>query len=261
MNKYKHTFVICAYKESPYLENCIRSLLKQTVSSEIIMVTSTPNEWIEKNSEKYGIPLYVNTGEGGIAQDWNFAYQHCDSDYVTIAHQDDLYFEHYTEKILENVTSDSLIAFSDYGEIREKQIITKNRNLMIKKILLFPLRNQWLQKSVWVRRRVLSMGNPICCPAVTYVKKNLPEQLFHVNFRSNVDWETWEALSGKKGKFVYVAQPLMGHRIHDGSETSATIQENLRTNEDYEMFRKFWPDFIAKKLARIYMTSEKSNEI
>ncbi len=38
----EHTFVICAYRESPYLEECIQSLRGQTVASEILMVTSTP---------------------------------------------------------------------------------------------------------------------------------------------------------------------------------------------------------------------------
>ena len=54
MSERNHTFVICAYKESPYLEACIRSLQAQTVPSRILMVTSTPNPWIEKCSEKYG---------------------------------------------------------------------------------------------------------------------------------------------------------------------------------------------------------------
>ena len=42
----KHSFVICAYTESPFLEECIQSLEKQTVKSTIKMVTSTPNEYI-----------------------------------------------------------------------------------------------------------------------------------------------------------------------------------------------------------------------
>ena len=37
-----HTFVICAYGESPYLEACIRSLLSQTEKSRILCATSTP---------------------------------------------------------------------------------------------------------------------------------------------------------------------------------------------------------------------------
>ena len=40
----KHTFAVCAYKESPYLEACIQSLLDQTVRTDIIVATSTPNK-------------------------------------------------------------------------------------------------------------------------------------------------------------------------------------------------------------------------
>ena len=86
----KHTFVICAYKESLFLEECIRSLKRQTVLGKIIMVTSTPNEFIDKMAEKYAIPLFVNEGPGGITQDWNFGYSCADTPYVTIAHQDDV---------------------------------------------------------------------------------------------------------------------------------------------------------------------------
>ena len=50
-NNNLHTFVICAYKESPYLEECIKSLKKQTLKSEIIISTSTPNDLIKKLAE------------------------------------------------------------------------------------------------------------------------------------------------------------------------------------------------------------------
>ena len=49
----KHSFVICAYKESPFLEECIQSLEKQTVKSTIKMVTSTPNEYIADMAKKH----------------------------------------------------------------------------------------------------------------------------------------------------------------------------------------------------------------
>ena len=70
-----HTFVICAYKESPFLEECIQSLKNQKSRSSVKMVTSTPNEHIRNLAEKYEIPLFVNEGEGGIVQDWNFGYK------------------------------------------------------------------------------------------------------------------------------------------------------------------------------------------
>ena len=41
-----HTFVICAYKESAFLEECIESLEKQNKKSKILLATSTPNYYI-----------------------------------------------------------------------------------------------------------------------------------------------------------------------------------------------------------------------
>ena len=41
-----HTFAICAYKESPYLEECIQSLMNQTVKSDILIATATPSKYM-----------------------------------------------------------------------------------------------------------------------------------------------------------------------------------------------------------------------
>ena len=119
MEKFQnHTFVICAYKESPYLEECIKSVLNQTVKSNIIMSTSTPNEYIENLAKKYNLQLFVNTGKSGIGQDWNFGISNTKTDYVTVAHQDDIYKENYLEEIVKylNKGKDFVIAFSDYRE-------------------------------------------------------------------------------------------------------------------------------------------------
>ena len=51
----------------------------------------------------------------------------------------------------------------------------------------------------------------------------------------------------------------MYHRIHGESETSATISENVRSKEDLEMFKLFWPNFIANLLMKFYERSQKSN--
>lgn len=259
----EHTFVICAYKESEYLEETIQSLKQQTMPTNVVMVTSTPNSYINGMSEKYNVPLIINSGEAGIAGDWNFGYHQVKTEVVTICHQDDIYSKYYVEKIMKAIEKDdkTLIAFSGYGELRGREKVFSNCLLTIKKILLLPLRIPALQKSVWVRRRVLSFGCSICCPSVTYVKKNLPETIFQSNFKSNLDWEAWEMLSKRKGRFRYIPEPLVLHRIHEESETSKIIGDSLRTEEDYEMFCKFWPRWIAKRISKIYQTSEQSNNV
>lgn len=258
-----HTFLICAYKESPYLETCIKSLLKQTVKSNILISTSTPCTHIFTLARKYKLNVIVNDGKKGIANDWNYGYKRVGTPLVTIAHQDDLYLPNFLEKSLGviNESKKPLIAFTDYGELRNGKRVYKTNLLMVKRVLLFPLQFKVFRASRWVRRRSLAFGSGICCPSVTYVKPNLPDQVFEEGYRSDVDWQAWERLSRLKGDFIYCRYPLMLHRIHEDSETSHIIADNQRGKEDYEMFCRFWPKSVARILASFYSRGEKSNSL
>ena len=126
-----HTLVICAYKESPFLEECIVSLKKQNIQSHIILVTSTPNSLIQSLTDKYEIPFYINTKEKGITQDWNFGMECARTSLVTIAHQDDTYEPQYVETMLREVNraKQPLIFLSNYGELREGKKVDENKLL------------------------------------------------------------------------------------------------------------------------------------
>lgn len=258
-----HSFAICAYKESKYLEECILSLKNQTIRSEIIMATSTPNEYISGLAKKYSIPLYVNEGEGGITQDWNFALSKVSTKYATIAHQDDIYESGYAEYVVSEMDKMKrpLIAFTDYYETRNGQKVYDTTMLKIKRIMLAPLKIKAFRNSKFVRRRSLSLGDAICCPSVCMCLDNIERPIFHNKYRSCEDWEAWEKISRLKGAFVYIPKPLMSHRIHEESATTAIIHDNARVQENYEMYCKFWPGFIAKLINRVYTKSEKSNEL
>ncbi len=257
------TFVVCAYKESPYLEDCIMSLLKQTVKAHILIATSTPNDHITGMAEKYGIPCYINSGKAGIAEDWNFGCGQAKTKVVAIAHQDDIYLPEYAKTVLEqlNKAKHPLIAFTDYGEIREDKVVTDNRLLNIKRVMLFPFRSRGLQNSIFVRRRILSFGSPICCPSVTFVKENLPFPFFTPGYRSNVDWQAWERFSRLQGTFVYCNSILMHHRIHSESATTQIIADHDRGKEDFDMFCRFWPRPVARCIEYLYCKCEDSNAL
>ena len=111
----QHTWVICAYGESQYLEACIQSLKNQTLTSKIICYTSTPLTSIYEICGKYDIPVHHKTG-GGIGRDWNQALSFVTTKYATIAHQDDYYEPKFLEKTLEafEAHQDGLITFTDY---------------------------------------------------------------------------------------------------------------------------------------------------
>lgn len=64
-----------------------------------------------------------------------------------------------------------------------------------------------------------------------------------------------------KGEFLYSEYQGMCHRIHTESTTSGLIADNGRQKEDYEMFCRFWPNWIAKLIMKFYVKSENLNEI
>lgn len=271
-----HTFVICAYQRSVYLEACIQSLLRQSVRSSVCIATSTPNEHIRNMAAKYQLPLFINgteeekavsgntdqkkTGKG-IAADWNFACSCAATPLVTLAHQDDIYCRDYTKSILAalNRCRHPLIAFTDYCELRDGKTVRSNRLLNVKRLLLLPLRIEHFWGSRFVRRRILSLGSAICCPSVTLVRPNLPFPVFKDNMRSNIDWQAWAEFSGLKGEFAYVPGIGMKHRIHGDSTTSDLLEKNERRQEDMMVYRLFWPEWAARILERFYQTAEQSN--
>lgn len=263
MEKNIHTFVVLAYKESNDLEKCIKSVLNQSIKTNVVIATSTPNKYIDKLAKKYKLKLIVNNEKKGIGYDFDFASNCVDSDLVTIAHQDDIYDYTYAEEVIKKYKKypKSLILFTDYYEIKNELKVESNINLKIKRLLLFPLRISFLSKYKFIKRSALRFGNAISCPAVTFVRKNVPKDKFKCDMKCNVDWYAWEKLSEISGNFIFISKKLMGHRIDNTTTTTKIINEGIRTKEDLVMFKKFWPAVIANFINNIYATSEKNNNV
>lgn len=260
-----HTFVICAYKTSPYLEECIQSCLKQTSvrkkQSKIIVYTSTPSDFLSDICQKYTLDLFIGDRKS-IGSDWNQALNYIETTYATIVHQDDIYFENYGSLIIDSFLNNhkANIVFTDYIECdTENKMKTKNLNLKIKTLGLQLLS---LTKIKWFQRRIYGFGNFICCPAVSY---NM-ERLNHYNFKFDedfkmvVDWDAWERIMKYSGNIYYINNRAMAHRIHDQSETTANTRDHNREKEELIMFRRYWSPFFAKLLMNFYVHNQKTNE-
>lgn len=254
MREITHTFAICAYKESPYLEECIQSLKAQTVRTNVIIATSTPNEMIQQLADKYEIPLFVRNGKSDIRDDWNFAYDQAETEWVTIAHQDDRYNERYAEFLLKKVSEvENAIAFvSDYLPIKNGKIGPRDINSKIRHFLRRPIKNDKRASSRFWKRRILSLGNSICCPAVTYNKKRLGDSFFTSELKFNIDWDTFLKIADTEGAFVYVDKPLTYYRVHDGATSKEFIVDHKREADDRTMFRKFWPKWMVEIIMIFY---------
>jgi glycosyltransferase involved in cell wall biosynthesis len=257
-----HSFVVMAYKDSPYLSECLDSLKNQSVRSKIYISTSTPSDYISNTAKKYGIEVIETEAGHGIAHDWNFSLQLAKTKYVTLAHQDDLYLPEYAEICFTTAEKydDTLICFTGYSEIVNGKIRSDAFILKVKSFMLWffmPIRKD-IRNKFW-KKNLLSIGCPIAAPSVMYNIEKLIDFQFANEFSVNMDWDAWHRIAGIDGRFVYVDKKLMIHRIHSDSATTKGLEANLRKQEDLIMFKRFWPVFFAKLIAKFYEISYKSN--
>lgn len=258
-----HSFAVMAYGDSEHLANCIDSLLAQTEKSDIYITTSTPSAYIEKVSARYAIPVYINKCSKGISEDWSYSYSQCNTDYVTLAHQDDIYLSHYTRRSLEvaEKCSDNLITFTDYFQLQGSELFRWNINLAVKRFLLLPIIIKGSWNNSLIRRIMVTFGNPICCPSVMYHKRRIGEFRFSKEYSYNLDWDAWIRLAAIDGAFSYVNAPLICHRIHAGSQTSLQISSKHRREEELMCLKRLMPASWALFYGKLYKFGELCNRV
>lgn len=262
MSSTLHTFAVLAYKESPFLRECLASLLTQSVRSSIIIVTSTPSDFLKNLAGEFAVELLINSSSTGIASDWSFGLQSATTPLVTLAHQDDIYLPDFCSATLMAFGRhpDSLIAFTDYSEIVGNSVQHTNSLLRIKRLMRFPF--FLLGHSInsrWAKRAFLALGSAIPCPSVTYNLSAIGEFKFSSELSINMDWDAWLRLADLPGAFSYVRGNLMQHRIHSESATTAGLRSQQRAQEDREIFARMWPAPLVGPIARLYAISYRSN--
>ncbi len=250
----RHTFAICAYGDSPYLEECIRSLQRQSRASDLILCTASPSPYIRKVAGRYGLPLFVNTGTTGIAGDWNFAYKKAKTDLVTIAHQDDVYHRDYTKTLLraKALYPDMSVFMTASRTVKGELPVRDGGIEHIKRLLRLPLRLFALNHLPFVKRLALSFGNPVICPSCCYDKSLCGEDIFPEGFHFVLDWMTLLRLAKDRYRWICVEKPLIRYRVHDLSATKACIDTERRLKEEQAVFAALWGKTIAKLILFFY---------
>ena len=254
------TFVVCAYKECPYLEEAVQSIINQSVSCKVIISTSTPNSHIDGIASQYGLEVRINDN-GGQIKDYNFAIAQADTELVMLAHQDEILHKDFVKRVLEEINYEErpIIAFTNYLEMHNDVIDKKPSMLVkIKRIMLFPLMFRGLRHTWFGKRMIQCMGDPITHPTVVCVKKEMPEVVFREEYKASMDWDLWERLSLQKGSFVYVKDVLLYHRMNEDNQTVQLFNSsNVRYENEYDILCRFWCKPIAKAIMFFYKRSMK----
>ena len=249
------TLVVCTYKECAYLEESILSIVNQTVKPRILISTSTPNDYVKGIANKYNIEIRVNP-DGGQIKDYNFAMKQAETEFVMLAHQDEILRNTFIEKSLEalNNAKDPIISFTDYIEMHNDVVDDKQSSMVkIKKLLLIPAKIKWLSGTYLGKRLILCLGDPITHPSVICKADKMPSEVFREEYKASMDWDLWERLTKVEGSFVYVDEILLQHRMNDENQTAVLLRTtNDRYNNEYEIFCRFWIKPIAKLLMKFY---------
>ena len=249
--------MVLAYKDSPFLEGCIRSLLSQTTPSRVVVATSTPCESIERAAREAGVGMLVNPQRLGIAGDWNFALRQAASRFVTLAHQDDTYAPTFVADTLALFARhpDAALCFTGYDEIDDEERPKSSKISRIKHVIEAATIGGAKRVRGLPLRLFLSFGNPLPCSSVTFDRAALPDFSFSPAFASNLDWEAWWRLYREGRTFLHVPKRLVGRRHNALTETSRLIQDGRRQAEDAEMFAKIWPRPVDRLITSLYAAS------
>ena len=258
-----HTFAIPVYLAAPNLATLVESLRAQVGDrSEILLATSTPSTVLDAYAKRHALPLHVNPRRIDIATDWNFALAAAQTRLVTLAHQDDYFVPTYVAQLSSALRHHpgAFFAFCDYTEHTPLGARPINMNLRIKRAL----RERAFGRRECITNardkvRLLSLGNPICCPSVMFDRSMLPDFTFPGGFQTNLDWMAWLELARRPGGFVYVRERLVSKGVHTGSATTVTIANRARELEDRVLFETLWPRPVAAALATLYRLGYRSN--
>lgn len=251
----EHSFVVLAYKDSPFLEECLNSLMAQTVKSKIIIATSTPSEFIENIANKFQIEVKINLNPNGIAGDWNFALHEAPTNWVTLAHQDDIYHPSFASTTINALKKQPNLSlhFTNANEKSFNNTIKRfTLNTFVKSILLLPFSLQNPIKSSILKKLVLAFGNPICCPTVTYNKTVLKQFRFRENYSYVLDWMAWIDIFKLTTPIAYCKSILLTHRIHDSSATVGELKKGVSKKEELLVLEKFWGKSLTKFIYFFY---------
>lgn len=263
---YRHCFAVCAYRESPYLEECLRSLKTQSVQSAVILCTSTPCAFLSALAKRYEVPLYIRTGKSSLRDDWNFAVdtaaEAVGAELVTVAHQDDRYHADYAKTLLAAADRfpDLQLFCTRYRTIGADGKPVPGTAEAVKRILRMPLRFRCLSDKRAVKRLCLRFGNSVGCPTCTYVLARTGRPLFRCDYSFVIDWDTLWRLAGECGRFVCAERELVDYRVHSGAATMENIRNHNREREETELFLRMWPRPFVRVLMHFYRKAQKAYE-
>lgn len=217
------SFIIAAYNEELYIEECLRSCLDQTYQNiEICIVDdgSIDNTWkILKRFRDHRLSIYRFEKNRGKIAAFNKAFELSSGEYIAIMGADDISFPTRIENSLDNLDSHDLV-FGDLSKFGREGLLSKsvmheeykisdNKIVTFSELLMRPI---VYGGTIFATRKILKAIFPIC------------EELSHE------DW--WIPLAcAEKKPIKYIDSIMIKYRIHEAQTSgSNSITHSMSYN-------------------------------
>jgi len=197
-----------------FLRKQLDSILNQTVPVHEIIVcddgsTEGTIEILKEYSKHLNFKYFINQKNLGFVKNFETALSHCIEEYIVLSDQDDIWYSHKVQVLLESI-GDNLLIHSDCDLINEKdQVILKNFKGEIqshKKPEDFLFANIVTGCTVMIRQDLLERVLP---------------------FPKGISYHDWylALYASYLGRLTYISKSLTGYRQHINQDTGSGDQD------------------------------------
>lgn len=214
------SIIIPVYNGSNYMQGAIDSALAQTYKNiEVIVVNDGSTDNTEEIALSYGDRIrYLRKDNGGVSSALNLGIKEMRGDYFSWLSHDDVYFPEKVQKEVEALckfNDDRAIALCGSIQINKtSDIIQKNKNnryLSVQRV------NSWDVSLL----ALIKSGSFNGC-ALLIPKKAISEAGgFDESLRFSQDFLMWAKILLQKFNLVYISEPYVKNRVHDGQLTQS----------------------------------------
>lgn len=235
------TVAVPTYNGATYLREMLQSIQTQTHEDfRVICIDDASSDDSVAIAESLNVTVQRNPKRLGLAANWNRAIELArDSEYLVIAHQDDVYAPDFLARTaaLLDERGEAFIAHTQARYIDHAGRPFDTPASRYKETF-------WPKGETYERRgheelRALLRGNYIICPAVMF-RREAMEKIgpFNTRYAFVTDWEYW--MRGVRAGFAVagIAQKLLGWRRHDSTATAGEAVSLRRFEEEHSVLQE-----------------------
>jgi glycosyltransferase involved in cell wall biosynthesis len=228
------TVAIPTYNGARFLRESITSILGQTCRElTVICIDDASSDDSAGVAESVGVRVARNPSRIGLAANWNRALDLCETEFLVIAHQDDVYAPQFIERMIETLDRHppafaahckSTVIDEDGREIEDPAALFKER--------FWPRGKKEVEAEITTLRN----GNYVIAPAV--MMRMPAAGRFNETYEFVTDWDYWlrGLLDGKP--MIGLNERLVSFRRHAETATLASERSMRRYEEELQLLRE-----------------------